>query len=545
MQAIRRFACALLALCLPGASFANTAYLYPQAIFEGDIVELVIEYDSKIPSLYALDTAPLEANFEILDNKSRVMRLDSSSGDRHRMQWRLQLLPRSSGKLTVPALAFGDQSSPPLQLEVRPVPESVRASQQVIVELEADPPAPYVGQQTRVTQRLLHNTPIRIDGLAEPGVADLSSFSDREERVYFIERDGVEFRVLERQLDIFPRTAGPLQLPPVVFRGELREATALQGDLPGRKISRSSEPLSLRVREPPADYAGRYWLPARSLEISQRLEPHAAGLAIGDSIDWVLTLVARGLNAESLPENLLRIESENYTVYADQASRRNQFDGPDLVGRLEQRFAVIVTGDGPVVLPDITLDWWDVTADSPRQARLEGRRIGIAQAAANGARNTGEDRLADEMFLSSPSGGIDWIRLGLLVAILGLVLWSARPLRRVLDRHLGPRLQRWRIRALLKQACLDNHAARARELIVEWGRARWPGERINGLFEIGDRVGHNDLSGELARLDAALFASRGSNWQGRRLWVLIAAESRRWRGPRKPVSNGLPGLYPG
>jgi len=543
MQAIRRFACALLALCLPGASHANTASLHPQAIFEGDIVELVIEYDSKIPSLYALDTTPLEANFEILDSKSRVMRLDNTSGgDLHRMQWRLQLLPRSSGKLTVPALAFGDQSSPPLQLEVRPVPESVRASQQVIVELEADPPAPYVGQQTRVTQRLLHNTPIRIDGLAEPGVADSISFNDPEERVYFVERDGVEFRVLERKFNIFPQAAGPLQLPPVVFRGQLREGAALQEDLPGRKISRRSEPLNLRVREPPADYAGRYWLPARSLEISQRLEPHAAGLAIGDSIDWTLTLVAHGLTAESLPENLLRIESENYTVYADQASRNNQFDGPDLVGRLEQRFAVIVTGNGPIDLPDITLDWWDVGVDRLRQERLEGRHIGIAQAAADGVRDSG---LADEMFFSSASGGIDWIRPGLLLALLGLVLWSTRPLWRTLDRHLEPRLQRWRIRGLLKQACLDNNAARARGLIVEWGRARWPGERINGLFEIGDRVGHNDLAGELARLDAALFASRGSNWQGRRLWVLIAAESRRWRGPRKPVSNGLPGLYPG
>ncbi|MGD8421083.1 MAG: BatD family protein, partial [Gammaproteobacteria bacterium] len=411
MQSIRHFACAL-ALWLPAtACLATTAYLQPQAIFEGDIVELLIEYDSKIPSLYALDTTPLETEFEILDTRSRVMRIDGKGEDLHRMQWRLQLLPRSSGNLTVPALSFGNQTSPPLRLEVRPVPESVRASQQVIVELDADPPAPYVGQQTRVIHRLLHNTPVRIDGLAEPGISGLTRFSDREERVYFVERDGGEFRVLERRMDIFPQSAGTLRLPPVVFRGELREAAAEQGDLPGRKISRSSEPLDLQVREPPAEYAGRYWLPARSLEISQKLQPHAAELAVGDSIDWTLVLVARGLTAESLPENLLRTESENFTVYADQASRSNRFEGSDLVGRLEQRFAVIVTGDGPIELPDITLDWWDVTADSPRRARLEGGSIGIARAAANGARDAGDRDFADAMFFSSASGGIEWTRL--------------------------------------------------------------------------------------------------------------------------------------
>ena len=549
MLSLHRFALAL-ALWLPAtACLATTAYLHPQAVFEGDIVELVIEYDSKIPSLYALDTTALEADFEILDRKSRVMRLDDSGEDLHRMQWRLQLLPRTSGSLTVPALAFGNQSSPPLKLEVRPVPESLRAREQVLVELEADPPAPYVGQQTRITQRLLHNTPIRIDGLAEPGIADLTRFSDRQERVYFVERGDGEFRALERQMDIFPQSAGTLRLPPVVFRGELREAVALQGDLPGRKISRSSEPLELQVREPPAEYTGRYWLPARSLEISQKLQSHAARLAIGDSIDWTLTVVARGLTAESLPANLLRTESDNYTVYADQASLSNRYEGPDLVGRLEQRFAVIVTGDGPIDLPDITLDWWDVTADSPRRARLEGGRIGIAQAAANGARITGEGDLAEQMFFSTPGGGIDWVRLVIVAALLGLGLWGTGPLRRALERHLERRLRRRRIRGLLKQACLDNHAARARALIIEWGRARWPGEAVNGLFDIGARLGPgklaNELADELACLDAALFAPGSSDWRGKRLWFLIAAENRRRSGPCEAAETDLPRLYPG
>lgn len=542
---ILRLGCACLALGLPRAACpANTAYLHPEAIFEGDIVELVIEYDSKIPSLYALDTGPLATDFEILDSRSKVIRLGGSGADQHRMQWRLQLLPRNSGKLTVPALDFGDQSSAPLELEVKPVSDSMQASQDIFIEMETESTAPYVGQQTRVILRLFHNTPIRIDGLAEPDIADTASFPGREESIYFVTRNDSEFRVLERHFDIFPRAAGPLELPPAVFRGELREPATIESNLPGRKISRRSDSLILQVRDPPAGYAGRFWLPAREVAISQRLEPHGAELEVGDSVDLILTLVARGLAAESLPRDLLELETENYTVYADRARRSDRFEGRDLVGRLEQRFAVIVTGPGPVDLPATILHWWDLTADRERQARIEADRIGIARPAANrNGGNIGEDPV--EMFFSSADGRIHWTRLAALLVLIGLCLASARPLGYAFDRHLEPLLRRRRIRVMLKQACLDNHAARARTLAIEWGRACSTGEPVNGLFAIGDRADNEELAAELARLDAALFAPREYRWQGKRLWQLIAAENRRIRRKGRSSSNRPAGLYSG
>ena len=545
ISAMLRIACACLALGLPRAAcLANTAYMHPEAIFEGDIAELVIEYDSKIPSLYALDTAPLETDFEILESRSRVIRLDDSNAELHRMQWRLQLLPRKSGNLTVPALDFGNQSSPPLKLEVKPVPDSIQASQAIFVELKAEPDAPYVGQQTRVILRLFHNTPIRIDGLAEPDIAGTTRYSGREESIYFVNRNGSEFRVLERHLDIFPQAAGQLELPPVVFRGELREPADVESNLPGRKISRSSDSLTLKVREPPPEYAGRFWLPAREVLISQRLEAHDSRLEVGDSVDWILTLVARGLTAESLPRDLLEFESDNYTVYADQVRHSNRFEGRDLVGRLEQRFAVIVTGPGPVDLPAITLRWWDLSADRERQARLEASRIGIAQPVADNKGGNIVERPI-EMFFSSADGGFRWARMATLSVLLGLVLVSAGPLRRAFDRRLEPLLRRRRIHLLLKQACLDNHAARARALAIEWGRACLPGESVDGLFAIGDRTDNEELAGELAGLDAALFAPRPNDWRGKRLWKLIASENRRIRRAARTPPNRPPGLYPG
>ena len=79
---IRRYRQLLAAVLLALSAspvFAATAYLQPAAIFEGDITELVIEYESNVAALYALDTGPLAADFEILHEVGQVVISSSKS----------------------------------------------------------------------------------------------------------------------------------------------------------------------------------------------------------------------------------------------------------------------------------------------------------------------------------------------------------------------------------------------------------------------------------------------------------------------------------
>jgi len=519
---------------------AGNAYLQPSAIFDGDITELVIEYDSKIPSLYALDTTPLLADFEILDVKSRVIRLDQEIENRHRMQWRLQLSPRTSGNLQVPTLVFGDQRTVPLALEVKPVPDDLQSSQEIFLEFDSEPRSPYVGQQTLLSLRLYHNTPLRIDGLSEPRLKDAGSHRDGDEKVGFVKRNGTEFRLLERQILLFPRASGTLELPPAVLRGQLRQAAIADADGTGqRKISRSSNPLRIQVRAPPEIFSGPHWLPASDLVISQRLQRPAGELRIGDSIDWNLTLEAIGLPAASLPENLLEMEAENFSVYADRATRSERLQDGKLVGRLEQRFAIIVTGAGEIELPSVSLAWWDIEADRERQARLESSRVGFVSGVDGLPAGAGDSGL----FLPAASANRDWAwpLLGLL--LIGGLTMAALSLRRAFERFVDPPLRRRRIRGLLKQACLQNQAARARALVIEWGRARWPGEAINGLYAVRDRIGPGLLADELAALDAVLFSAGETRWRGADFWAAVRTARR--KPSRVRQRDKFPGLYPG
>ena len=188
----RLWSALLSVLCASGPGLADNSYLNPARIFAGDVTELVLEYDNKIPSLYALDTAELERDFKLLQTASRIMRVNDSGEIYHRMQWRLRLQPRRSGMLTVPSIKIGERRSRALQLEVLQPDAEMRADQRVWLELETEPATPLVGQQVLLKTRLLFNTPIADGKLIEPDTDAAAIFSVPDTRRYRVKRDGAQ-----------------------------------------------------------------------------------------------------------------------------------------------------------------------------------------------------------------------------------------------------------------------------------------------------------------------------------------------------------------
>jgi len=527
---------------------ADAAYLQPESIYLGDITELVIEYDNRIPSLYPLDTAALATDFEILDKKSRVSRLVDSDEITHRMQWRVQLLPRRIGNISVPKLYFGDNSTPPLALEVVSVPPALRSIHDVYIEMEAATLTPYVGQQTQIDMRLYHNTPVSDGRLIEPEAGTALIHRQVKEQTYSVNRNGQEFHVLDRGIALFPQTVGELKLPPASYRGTI-DATS-DASQPGsgtgpRKILRRSAPLGLRVRAPPTEYSGRFWLPASQLEISQSWDQAGNELKVGDSLDWTLTIIAHGLPATSLPRDLLTMEAGSLRIYGDQPTRGNRFDGRQIIGRLDQRFAVIASRPGAIVLPAVTLKWWDVGSDREKQARLEARTINVVAATLPDSGQAGLDRgVIAALWSALGADDQQWIWPLLSLLSLAVVITALRRLQPRIAAMMQTVLLRRRLLRRLRLCCLSNDADGARSALLDWGRERWRGQAINGLYQIGNRIASRELSAQLETLDAALYSQQGTDWRGQGLWRQIAADIRRAREKPETPRPNLPRLYP-
>ena len=294
------------------------------------------------------------------------------------------------------------------------------------------------------------------------------------------------------------------------------------------------------MRVPPAEFSGRFWLPASGLEIAQDWEPADDNLRVGDSLDWTLTIVARGLPAESLPQDLLTTASGDFRIYADKPTRSNRFDGRQMIGRVEQRYAVIASRPGVIELPAVTLKWWDVHNDREQQARLEAKTIQVIAAAGP----TQADWSASALLSALTAEGTSSIWLLTVLSLLAGVIVAFRCLGSRCAAWFELLLQRRRREHRLRRCCRANDARGARAALLDWGRQRWPGEALNGLYQIGDRVSSRELRAQLAALDAALYSRAETAWRGQPLWRLIAAEIRRGSMQPKAPHNELPRLYP-
>ena len=523
----------LLLLAMPAR--ADRTYLQPESIQLGDIALLVIEYDNSLPSLYALDTSLLEQDFELLQKDSRINRLNQNGNSGHRMQWRLQITPRRSGRLKIPAIRYGERWTSPRYVEVKPRPVG---EHRVFVELDSATPSPYVGQQARLSARLYYSLPVD-DRIAEkPYANDLPVRRSAPERNYRVERAGHEFEVLEQAFSLFASQAGPLQLSPAIYR------VTIVDNEDERRIIRRSDSLTLQVKPPPASYSGEFWLPAIDLQLSQHWGHDENQLQVGDSLDWSLDIIARGLPAESLPADLLLQNNDRLRIYADQAVLDNRFENGQIIGHLKQRYAVIVTEPGTIELPPLKLKWWDVVNDHETEARLEGRVLNISGRDAKEGVAGQKDNPARALVSLPRFGDGAWIMLLaslLSVAVVTLTFGRLKP--RLLLR-IDTMSQRRRTRRRLKQACLSNDTAAARLAVIDWARQRWPEATIVGLRQISGEGVSVELRQQLGKLDAALFARKPIAWRGQALWDSLHGISSGRRSRSRNRISRLPGLYP-
>lgn len=513
----------LILMVAPSVGFTQSARLQPAQIYEGDITTLIVEYVNKIPSLYAIDTSTLEADFNVLSIDPRVFRIDEAGEISNRMQWKIQISPRRTGDLAIPSLKLGGKTTPTLTLRVDSQPDQLRHNEHVSVEIEANPQNPYVGQQTDITLRLVHNVVINDGRLFEPEAENVTIRRSGDELSYSMRVDGGSLDVIDRTIALFANTAGRLELSPANFRGNI---TSTFGNSNSRSINRYSESLQLQVREAPVEFTGQHWLPARLIELNQEWQGVDGKSVVGDSISRRLQVIATGLRAEIIPDDLLLAESDQYKIYADQAERRNSFVGKDHSAELNQFFEIVLTKPGSIDLPGLRLRWWDVEEDIEKMAVLPGLTINVVALES-------ASQLADNSPLKSVA--IMFAALTMLMA----VYWC------ISDNRRGAKLLlRYRQQKILKSACFSKDASEARREVLRWANIKWPDDGIIGLHQISDRIKSPDLSAELKKLDRFLFSAETSDWQGEQLYCLLVQYQRQRYVGVVSEADRLPALYP-
>lgn len=381
LPTLRAFAVLALWCLLAAAAVASEppvrAFLDRDSIRLGETVTLNIE-STRIGGAEP-DLAPLASSFRVLGSSSSTQVSIANGQRRSQTLWGVLLEPLEEGLISIPPIEVHGSRTEALRLTVLPPERPAPGSDaDVLLEIEVSTVQPYVQQQVVYTLRLLYAVALLEGQLDEPQVQGAELRRLGGDATYTRDAGGRRYNVIERRYALLPQASGSLEIPGPRFRG--RALTGRGGSRmldPGTPVSAVGEDIALQVRPRPAG-GGDPWLPA--LELDYRLQTGAeAEIRVGEPITLNLRLSARGLSAEQLPE--LRLPPvAGAELYPDQEASATREGPRGLEGERSRSFALVPTRAGTLELPELVLDWWDTTADVPRQARIAARSFRVAPA---------------------------------------------------------------------------------------------------------------------------------------------------------------------
>lgn len=520
------------------------------------------------------DFTPLSKDFKVTGTSTSTNVQYINGQMSQQTGWIVTLFANHAGNLQIPSINFGSVSSDPLAIQVvgqAATDPNGNANADILVELTADPPSPYVQQQVIVTQRLLHVVPLLPTRASmshpelEKGKGLIQQLGSTQSGV--INRNGVRYNMIERRYAVFPQVSGELTIGRTVFQGALDDRRSRQLDpfgIGGKQVRRFSDPLVINVQAHPQ--VKGTWLPANTLTLNAHWEPVNKTLKAGEPVTLTVAIIADGLMAEQLPA--LDIKPPlGIKGYANQPEFRNDLGGSSVIGMREEKWVLMGTADGSYVLPEIKIDWWDLKTKKMQTARIDPTSLkvtGVGQVNPNNDPNAvaaippvdpantllnpaeqvvpssqpqTERTLSQQLWLFIALGALG------LALLAGLLFWLKQ--------------QRGKLQAIstatpisinplktLQAACQGDDAHAAFQGLQAWIREdlKLAPATIASLRTQADLP----LKQALDDLSTVLYASTTHVWEGGDLWKAVQDYQKTQTPPNTelPKQQGLAELYP-
>jgi hypothetical protein len=558
-----------------------TATLTQNSIYDGDTVTLIIESADR-DHTGEPDLAALQKDFEVLATRNSQQTQIINGRRTDKRQWHIELAPKDSGTVTIPAIAVGSDITEPLQLTVRPQPAAVAAGtgQPVFVKALMEPAdgSVYVQQQIHYILKLFYR-----DSLSEGAFDDLDIKDALIERLgddksYSTTINGERYQVLERHYAIFPEKSGELTIPAAVFNGRMageplrRGRTTGMGSMmerflgdsvmraPGKRIRLRSDAISLNIKPRPADYSGEHWLPSEQLVLGDSWADGPPEFRAGEPVTRTITLEAKGLESSHFPEINLP-GTAGVRMYPEKPEHETRTDGEWVYGISKQTIAYVPVATGRITLPEIRLDWWDTTTQQQRSAVIPAWEINVL-AGEGGASDAIPPAVnaSDTAELLDVAGTVTdepqtiaayQLKTAFAVLLLSVLIMAGLVLRHRAGR-IGTEAAAAPVASMkqqlaastdaLEKACRRNDPQAAARALLQWAEASWPDEPPRNLGVLVRRLANGKE--EIRSLERALYGAIPDGWEGNALWKAFDHGFEIIPGEKQVIQEGLSPLYP-
>lgn len=467
-----------------------------------------------------LDLTPLRENFDVLDTRTSSQIRSINGAVESWTDYVVTLFPLSEGELQIPPLQINAVETETIDLIVsNQGPRSNQGDDELFLEVEVNKDAVYVQEQLLFTVRLFYT----INGIRNPQFTELEmpetvtqligSPNQYEELI-----DGVRYGVYEKRYVIFPQRSGPLEIPDILFRGEVTDGSSnfVFRNMNTRRVTAFIDGITIDVKERPVAAQSLDWLPAKSLTIEQDWEGDLNNLQVGDSVVRTLTIRAQGLGGAVLPP-VAEQSVEGLNLYPDPPEIGRTFVEGSIVGTRVETMTMVATASGDITIPEISIPWWNTETDQLESSVVPATRLTVnaiagavpSEQAVASTENLQELLEAapaiDQSMIDEQAAAelieveVSWMNY-LIIAALAVVLLSIYKLA-IAPRHgeIAASYRAWRQSALerrapenneavafkkLQQACRAANTAQIRRNLILWCHHFISSRDVNSMEDI-------------------------------------------------------------
>jgi hypothetical protein len=575
------------------------AYVDRNPVMADETFRLVVEAQGASSS-DAPNLQSLEENFSLLGT-SHSQQMSIINGQTSSVtRWVTTLAPTRTGTFTIPSIQVGSGSSRPLNILVKEPGQITGAGPQrdVFLEAEVDSHFPYIQGQVLLTLRLVSAVSLQEGKLDDPEIQWGMVERVGKDTSYETIREGRRYQVTERRYAITPQKAGAQIIPPVLLSGSIPEERSRgstleeffdnrrrnQGSGPFTSLFQTTRPIhirspkvSLTVKDIPADVNGNVWLPAKEFTIKETWSADTENIQMSEPLTRTVVMLAKGLRGEQLPE-LPVPDYGSVKTYPDKAQTNTEFDGKWVVGTREEKYALVPTQPGSVLVPGIRIPWWNIEKARWETAELPSRTLTvlgdlprqsarILQQQPDQFSDTAPPVEGDPIEVSLDSSGqspmVSWsnrwawiagVLLGVWLLTLVAWWWDRRRRRYQNNERVALRAEQAReperkaIQAV-KAACLEQSAAKTRKALMNWASIKQQGKPCLSLGTAARMLAapvQNNTGVEEAiwNLDRTLYTTTERQpWDGQRFWEAIQPGLTATPPKMKNKQDALPELY--
>jgi hypothetical protein len=550
------------------ANITVTASRNPVAL--DDSFHLVYEANSSVDE--DPDFTPIYQYFDVLSSsQSTNMRSINGSWDLQKT-WNLSLIAKEIGKVTVPAISFGKDISPAIQITVvssssaNSISPDARGTipAQIFLESSIDKKSGWVQSQFIYKIRLFRTVSIASASISDPKTSDPDAIiHSLGEDKYQTTRNGIRYEVFERSYAIFPQKSGPLKINPVTFEGRVNPTQARsifdRFRMSGQLKRLRSKSVETNIKAAPDTINLQDWLPSSQLQLVEEWSDDINNIKAGDPITRTITIAAEGLTAVQLPD-LSFNDIDNLKQYPDKAATEDRPTPSGITGLKQIKVALIPATAGNYLLPEIKLEWWNTLTNKKEVATLPAVTLTATGIVANNnyalppaIKNEPPLNItAPTETITSPTTNSTesyWKWLSLFFALawaITLVLFFKRSNNNkqpTKNKNDSNKISSKTAASLVKKHAKANNTSKTKSALITWAQAFYGNESIANLTLITELCSPQ-LAKSIKQLNHDLYSTDASTWHGNDLLIAFNKEQQfnntradTQTSPLKPLYN--------